>query len=396
MKLFYTVLITLFTLCLFFADSSAAIQFHGSARNSIYGYESDKQHTRIYQYARMRLSAADNRVYLNFSARTLSDVNEKLPDNRRFNAYAFNLHLKNLLPPKLELVLGRQFHHPGTRLGRLDGLTARYTVRPQIEICAYGGKEGHYTGSLDIHPDARTVLGGYVKLSRLYASRLQLLYLQKASGNAIDWQLAGLNLSNATVPRTVLRLQTHYDLQNDRLHRLLAQSRTTITGRLSFLLEYKSQYPQIYSSSFYTIFSPLAYKIYRTALTYELTGGYYLNGTFSAIDFETDPAQQFHFSVVNDNGSIGLLYESGYAGEQLAATFNYSLLVLPGVLASLYIDYSKYRTETVYEFDDQLANAARLSYSVNRRLSIDVEYQWLTNRFKARDSRVLNHILYRW
>jgi len=61
----------------------------------------------------------------------------------------------------------------------------------------------------------------------------------------------------------------------------------------------------------------------------------------------------------------------------------------------LYADYSKYRTETIYEYDDQIANAARLSYSLGRWNFVG-EYQWLTNRLKENDSRFLNHITYRW
>ena len=65
-------------------------------------------------------------------------------------------------------------------------------------------------------------------------------------------------------------------------------------------------------------------------------------------------------------------------------------------VASVYVDYSKYRTEEIYEYDNQLANAARLSYRLNRHFAVDVEYQWLTNRFKKQDSRFLNHISYLW
>ncbi len=66
--------------------------------------------------------------------------------------------------------------------------------------------------------------------------------------------------------------------------------------------------------------------------------------------------------------------------------------VMPNLIASLNIDYTKYRVEKVYEYDNQLANAARLSYRLGRQWTFDVEYQWLTNRFKSSDSRFLNHI----
>jgi hypothetical protein len=69
---------------------------------------------------------------------------------------------------------------------------------------------------------------------------------------------------------------------------------------------------------------------------------------------------------------------------------------MPQLLASLNIDYSRYRTETIYEFENQLANAVRLSYKFQRHWTVDLEYQWLTNRFKDQDSRILNYINYQF
>ncbi len=91
-----------------------------------------------------------------------------------------------------------------------------------------------------------------------------------------------------------------------------------------------------------------------------------------------------------------MVYESGYAGDQIGLMFDYAYPVMDKLLASIYLDYSKYRTEEIYEYDNQLANAVRLSYKLNRHLAIDVEYQWLTNRYKDQDSRFLNHISYIW
>ncbi|MBN1999325.1 hypothetical protein JW935_17330 [candidate division KSB1 bacterium] len=371
----------------------SGIRFHGSAKNSIYSYESDKKHTRIYQYARLNIGTLDDKLKLNLSARVLSDVKKTLPDNRRYNAYLLNLQYKY---NSLDLTLGRQFLHPGTPLGGVDGLTAKYGINHKFAVCLFGGKESHYLHSFDVNPDVKSVFGGYVELLRLYDSHFQLLYLQKSIKTTTEWQISGLNLTNTSIPRTKIRLQSHYDMQNDRMHRLLASARTRFTDKISIEVAYKSQYPQVYTSSFFTIFSPEAYTRYRTGLNFEIFSGYFINAYYSFINFKTDPAQKVHLTVANDNGGIGLLYESGYAGDQLAFTFDYAYVLLPNLTASLYVDYSKYRTETIYEYDSQLANAVRLSYTATRYLSIDAEYQWLTNRFKESDSRFLNHISYHW
>ena len=43
-----------------------------------------------------------------------------------------------------------------------------------------------------------------------------------------------------------------------------------------------------------------------------------------------------------------------------------------------------------------MGNAARLTYSFSRHWRIDLEYQWLTNKFKNSDHRLLNHVYYIW
>ena len=112
--------------------------------------------------------------------------------------------------------------------------------------------------------------------------------------------------------------------------------------------------------------------------------------------FEQDNANQRYATIGNTFGDIGLIWENGYAGDQLAVMLNMFYEVVPNLVASVYVDYSQYRLEEIYEYDNQLANAARLSYRIGRHWTIDVEYQWLTNKYKSSDSRFLNHIAFVW
>jgi hypothetical protein len=371
--------------------------FHGSAKNSIYSYESDKTHTRIYQYARFHLANSQNTILLNSSLRALTDANQSLDSDQRFKMYLFDLRINGLFRHRLNLALGRQFLHPGTILGGLDGLNGNLSIRKNLTLQFYGGVESQFLSSFDLYkPSQRLVTGGLLQLDKLAESTFQLLYLRKGGSNGAYWHLLGLNADSKIVSDTRFKLQAHYDLENDRLHRLLLSARRSWNSRLMTTLEFKSQYPQVYANSYFTIFEVRPYNRYRLGGTFEFSPGYFIDAQYQFLSFEGDDANQIFLSLQNGHGSLGMIYESGYAGDQLGMMFDYGREIIRNLSASVYVDYSKYRTETVYEYDDQIANAARLSYRFSRNFSVDVEYQWLTNKFKESDSRFLNHISYLW
>ncbi len=371
--------------------------FHGSAKNSAYSYESDKAHTRIYQYGRLSLATTNSRLTLSTSFRALTDANQTLGNDQRFKAYSLNLKIADLLWRRIDISVGRQFLHPGTVLGALDGLSVDVKVLKNLSLQLYGGSEGHFDRALKTYDiDDSFVAGGLVHVKKLFDSNLQLLYLQKNNQSDIYWQLAGLNIDNNSLAHTSFRLQSHYDLQNERMHRLLFSARRDWSERILTTVEYRSQYPQIYANSFFTIFQPEAYRQYRVAGAVEFLPSYYIEAEARLIKIESENANRLFLSLYNEDGSIGFFYENGYLGDQVGLAFDYAYQILPKLIASLYIDYSKYRTEEIYEFENQMGNAARLSYRINRHWMVDLEYQWLTNRIKKNDSRVLNHISFIW
>ena len=393
------ILLTIF-LTLFLAQGPAkalGLKFHGYAKNSIYSFESDQQHTRIYQYARFSLSSQSGNISLNSSMRALTDTGEDLSSDQRFKMYSLRLNFRRLLHDRIRLTLGRQFLHPGTVLGALDGLNGTISIFKNLSIQFYGGVESHFQRSLKVYETQDSfVAGGVLQLSRLFSSRLQVLYLRKSNDAGTFWHLGGLNFATSLLPKTRLRMQGHYDIENQRMHRILVSARNIWSEDFQTTVEFKSQYPQVYANSFFTIFEPRAYDQYRLGADFRLFDSYYVSGQYQLVNFEDDQANRVFLTLQNANGSLGLIYESGYAGDQLGILFDYAYEWNDKLVASVYVDYSKYRTETIYEFENQLGNAVRLSYRMNRHLSVDLEYQWLTNKFKASDSRVLNHISYIW
>lgn len=373
------------------------IVFHGSARNSIYAFESDKAHTRIYQFVNFNAVSPCKKIALNSDFRILTDANQDLANDMRYRVFSLNLQFKKLLDNRLDLTLGRQLFHPGTTLGAIDGLNARYLLSSRYSLQLYGGVESTSSRNFEIQsPDDALVLGGMAQAKKLLASTTQLFYLRKSNSEVAYWQIAGANIESDLIPQVHLRLQGHYDLANERMHRLLLNARRDWNDKIGTFVEFKQQNPQIYSNSYYTIFEVKPYSQIRAGADWQLFAGLSLEAQYQHLMLDDESADRVLLSVNNDNGGVGVLYESGYTGDQISAYLNYGHEIVPRLMASVFVDYSKYRTETIYEYDDQLANAVRLSYSIGRRWNLVVEYQWLTNRYKEQDSRFLNHITFRW
>ena len=395
--------IFLFALILFIGDGyGLGLNFHGSASNSVYHYEDVETHTRLYQFLRFSLDSPElNNVSLNASLRALTDVDVDLEDDARFKAYNLNIKAKKLFN-RLDVVFGRQFLHPGTVLGGLDGLYLKYHLSPKLAFTVYGGVESHFQRSFKIYKaEDSFTSGGVFELKKIFQSNMQFLYLRKSTDEEVFWHLTGWNFDSKLIPYTRLRVQAHYDIENSQLHRLYLSTRHTINKNFLVTLGYKSQYPQVYANSFYTIFEIDAYQQYQLGCTYKLFGNFFLNGQYRYLKFDTEDANQIFATISHLNGSLGLIYESGYSGEQLGIIADYAYSITPNLIASASVDYTKYKTETVYDYetDNQLANAVRVAYRFKKHWTIDLEYQWINNdRFEEteNDSRILNHIQFSW
>jgi len=397
MKLRRTSCLLAIGLFVFAGGPAEGVTFHGRISNSLYSYETTETHTRLYQFARFTLEEPALRGFaLNAFLRTATDLNETLNSDYRYRAYLLNAEAKNLFG-RIDLVAGRQFLHSGTVLGGLDGVSARLKVSNRISVRAYGGVESHFQRAFKVYKaDEALVTGGILELTRCLSSRIQLLYLQKSASDGIYWQLGGVNFSNRSALGARVRAEAHYDLKNERFHRLLADLRHGLGRKATVSVGFKQQYPQVYSNSFFTVFEVEAYRRYSLGCTYRISDDHYLSGRYQLLQFDTETANRAFATVGGLNGSIGFVFESGYAGDQVGFLADYAYSITPSLVASASVDYSRYKTEDVYEFEHELSNAVRLSYTLHKRWQMELEYQWLTDRFKSSDSRVLNHIHFSW
>ncbi|WP_456408565.1 hypothetical protein [Caldithrix abyssi] len=382
------------------------VEFNGYMRNSVYAYSapeeigSDKTelHTRLYQT--LSANVIFNQLggwQLHLAGRALTDLADSELDNvKRFRAYRLSISKKNLFN-MFDLEIGRQFLHPGVTLGSLDGLNLNIKPLKWFEWQVYGGVETHLLRAAKVYAvDEAAVFGTQLKFKRMFKSNISLVYLQKNAQSETQWQLAGINFSNYSIKHLLVLTQAHYDLVNNRLHRLYLSARYQFSPKLLINAYVKQQYPQIYNTSYFQIFEVDRYLLSGFNVVYQLTDQYAITGMMQGVQLKEGYGNRFIAMLSDRHGSFGLVYETGDLGDQMGALFNYRYRIMRELTLNLSIDYTRYRFEKRYDYENQLANAVGLSYRFLKHWNIQLEYQWLQNADFKSDQRVLNHISFVW
>ena len=382
----------------------------GRFTNSIYAYEpmylrgteDSETHVLLYQFFRFQAKIKEyNNLSFNYDTRALTDLQEDIDKDLRFRVNRLSLSAQDLFSGFLDIEAGRFFYHPGITFGSLDGLDLVLKPVRNLHIQLYGGVESHLYRSYKVYNlDDATVYGGSIKYFNLSGTDIQLSYLEKQHAKETQWQIAGLNLSNYTLKTWKFLLQTHYDIANSRLHRLFFSTRWSQSKDLHFYVNLKQQHPQIYADSYYNDEEKFGqFKDYSKAGiggTYYITEAYWFSVDYNYFKIEEGQGHKIMASVSNLNGTLGLIYETGDLGDQIGFMVSYGYEFMPGLIGSLAIDYQRYRFSEYYSYENQLANALRLTYKFADHWRVDAEYQLLNNKFKDTDHRFLNHIHFIW
>ncbi len=397
---------TLFLFMLICLVQAQGIQFSGFVRNSVYAYsaqktpDSDKTelHTRLYQTLHTDVYFKQLGGWqMHIAGRALTDLAESdLSELKRFKAYRFSISKKNLFH-MIDLEIGRQFLHPGLVLGSIDGLNVTLKPLPWFSWQVYGGVESHLLRAAKIYDfEEATVLGTQFKFTNLFNSTASLVYLQKRRQGTTQWQLVGLNFFNHRIDNLLILLQAHYDLVNNRFHRLYLSGRYRLNSKFLINAYVKQQYPQIYNDSYFKIFEVEKYWLSGLNCVYQLTENYALSAMMQGVQLEEGYGNRFIVLLSTKNGNLGVVYELGDLGNQLGALFNYRYQLMRHLLLTLNLDYTRYRFEKQFDYDHQLANAVGLQYQFLKHWNLRLEYQWLQNKDYKSDQRVLNHISFVW
>ena len=377
--------------------TAQTIETSGRYTSSLYVYEQEgsKSALNVYQFLRFSALAEKwNNLNLNVSMRWLS---QPQPGQRPWRAYRLSLSASNLFNNLLDFEIGRQFLHAGIPFGSLDGVNL--TLKPMANLSwqIFGGVESNLFREMKVYEfDYATVYGSALTYRQFHNTNVQLAYLQKLRDNQNQWQIVGLNLNNYSFKKIQFILQTHYDILNSVLHRLYASARFAPSGKLAVSVFAKQQTPQIYADSYFKIFEIEPYTQAGLNMNYALTANYGLSAGAQYISLEEASGQRLMLGINDCRGAINVLYETGDLGDQVGVMFDYGYEIGKNLIASVGVNYTRYRFEEIYEYENQLANTVRLHYNFSHHWKADLEYQWLNNRFADSDNRLLNHIHFIW
>ncbi len=404
MKHIFTVVCAVFLFC--GPGFGQKVHISGYFRNSVYAYSTQKSigsdetelHTQLYQTLRTDLQFKQfGNWQFHLAGRALTDFGESdLSELKRFKAYRLSVSATNLFG-FVDLEIGRQFLHPGTVLGSLDGINVQLNPWAWFSWQVYGGVETHLFRAAKVYAwDEAAVLGSQFKFKGLFRNNLNLIYLQKNAHGQLQWQLAGVNLNNYSIKNLVILLQAHYDLLNKRFHRLYLSTRYQLGSRWLLNVYVKQQYPQIYNTSYFQIFEVQRYLLSGVNVVYQLNNGLALSGMMQGVQLKEGFGNRFIVMLSSQKGNVGLVYETGDLGNQFGALLDYRYALLKNLQLTLNVDYTRYRFEKRFEYDHQLANALGVCYRFSKHWSTRVEYQWLQNAQYQSDQRILNHINFVW
>jgi len=393
-----------FALCAFLllpaVAESGSGYFHGSASNIFYAWQDAGYHLRARQA--LALNAGSGSWLISGSLGGLLDFNSDFknltPARDYLGVYSLYAGSRELLDHKLTLLVGRQFLSPGLSVGCLDGVYAAYAFSPRFAGSAYVGVDALYDRSARIYNISEGVTtGATFDARRLFDNQTdaQFFYLVKAS-DAPFWEIGGVNLRNRSFTSLTLSSQLQFDFLNERFHRAALSCRKEITTDLEVGAGISQTYPQIYSNAYFSYFRISARQVLRADADWTFYKSLRVHGQYRFLNFEADNAQQVSATLGNDNGGVGLLFETGYSGRQISLTADYSRDLGDYWNLSANIDYSKYKSEEQLSFENSLANALRASCRLGRSWQISLEGQWMMNPLKDYDARVLNRVQYRW
>ena len=410
MKTKLCVISVFFILCNSFIIQAQDVVTKGRFTNSIYAFEpistneteESETHVFLYQFLRFEAKVKEyNNLSFNYDTRFLTDLQQNIDSDLRFRVNRLSLSAQDLFNGFLDVEAGRFFYHPGVTFGSLDGIDLVLKPKKNLRVQLYGGVESPTYRSYKIFDNEKgTAYGGSVKYFNLSNTDIQLSYFEKIHDQNMQWQIAGLNLSNYSLKDWKFLLQTHYDIASSRIHRFYFSTRWSPTREMQFYLNLKQQHPQIYADSYYSDEQKFGeFKDYKRAGiggTYNFLEAYWFSLDYNFFKIEGGQGHKIIATVNNSNGSIGLIYESGDLGDQVGFLISYGYEIIPGLTAMLAIDYQQYRFSELYSLEDQIANTLRLSYKITNHWRVDAEYQLLHNIFKDTDHRFLNHIHFIW
>ncbi len=382
-------ILVLLLLCTF---GNAQVRISGYLQSSLYSWENlkENQFWDYYQGFQFRIQPAASNAYLTTYFRLAHRGDPADWEEKFYNLY---FHW-NTPGKKFQFRLGRQFLYHGVLNGTMDGVLLNFKPSTRLNFKLVSGIPADLHRRLRVQKwnDAH-LWGGYVAYRFNPQTRFDMSYIQKQRHGKTVWHLVGAGLSGKFHQTVFYQALLDYNIEKSDYQGFRGRL-TYYYRKWLFSAEINSQRPRIYEDSYFRIFDVSAFNQFRTAIGYRFkkfqVGIQYLYTIYE----ESNNNSNIILTVDSPWGTVGLVYQNGFGGDNIGIYGNVRYDLIRGVTFFANSSYYNYQRHTISISEDATSFSAGFLFKPFRILQARAEVQQSINSFYKNDVRGLFQINY--
>jgi hypothetical protein len=384
-----TIFVFLFTLsCI-----SAQVNIIGNYSSSFYSFESSVDNEKTlnqYHGVIFKINPKNNSdIYFNGNIKAIYDRNPQEWREKVYNAYF------SWLSPiaQTNIQIGRQFIYAGVVNGTLDAVAVSTKPIDKLKLKFYAGVVAPYERDLNLTSwDDGNALGGFASYKVNSGINVNASYFQKQRNEELYWQQLGTAFSGYYNDVFYLIRYDHNLLSSE--YQSLLVNASYNYNNWTFSTELSSQKPKVYEDSFFNIFKLREYKQLSVAASHRIMGYDISLRSISTLYEEDESNQHLFLTLGNSWGVVGIVYQTGFGGENLGLYADINYQVLSNLKFNLSSSHYKYERQSVQLEEEATSFSAGVKYNPIKPLSLDVQIQQSINSYYDSDLRGLLKLAY--
>ena len=368
-----------------FSNTLAQFSLNGSLQSSLYTFErtDDLRQANFYQGFNLRLAHGSlANTYLNTNFRMIK-FGDQSWDEKVYNTYLNWKTASNLVSVRA----GRQFLYQGVMNGTFDGVLLAVNPVENLSIKVFGGLEAPFDRDFRTVESDSSAIGGILSYRLPWDIKVDVSYMNQKRDDESILELAGLALSGNYDNSLYYVIQADQDLINDEIQKLRGRFHY-LFDKWTFIAEVAQQKPRIYQDSFFRIFSIEEYSQMRGGLTYQLDM-VQLGAQYILTNYENDSNNRIIVTGATDWGMIGVIFQSGYAGDNVGVYGDLRYKVMPELTLKAYSSYYNYERGTKDISEDAVSFSAGAEYRPLDSIILMADVQESMNSYFKNDLRGL-------
>ena len=384
---------SIFVFLLTLSCISAQVNISGDYSSSFYSFESptdNKAHLNQYHGLRFKINPENNsNILFNGYVKAVYDRN---PQEWREKVYSSYLLWKTPFR-NTQIKLGRQFVYSGVVNGTLDAVALTSKPIDNLNLKFYGGVVAPYDREIKTTAwDKGNALGGFGSYKVNNALKINASYFQKQRDDELYWQQMGTMVSG-NYKNVFYLLRYDHNLLSSEYQAILVNASYNLND-WSFSGEMSSQKPKVYEDSFFSIFKLREHQQFHFAITRRIMEYSISVRTINTLYDQDESNQHFFLTLGNNWGVAGIVYQTGYGGENLGLYADINYQVLSNLRINLRSSHYTYERQSVQLEEEATSFSGGIKYNPLKPLRLEVQIQQSINSYYDSDLRGLFKVAY--